>query len=99
MKHTWLWRMLRRLGRIGMGFVAFLAGFAAFWLATMISAVVTNAWYVKVCAAVGIGTTLGVFALLDRFDLVPDDSDPATTLSLSQYSSTAGSESNRDGSP
>jgi hypothetical protein len=83
MEHTWLGHSVRRLGRIGIGFVAFVAGFAAFAVVSMINLLVTDAWFWKVCGVIGLVTAVVVFALCDRLGLVPDDSDPPTTLSLS----------------
>lgn len=83
MEHTFLGRSVRRLGRIGIGFVAFVAGVAAFTVLSMTNLLVTDTWFWKACGAVGVVTAVMVFTLCDRLGLVPDDSDPPTTLSLS----------------
>jgi hypothetical protein len=92
MEHTWLGRSVGRLGRIGIGFVAFVAGFAAFGLLSVVNLLVTDLWFWKVCGATGMVTAVMVFALFDRLGLVPDDSDPPTTLSLSGPSTDRSSE-------
>ena len=47
METTWLGRSVRRLGRIAIGFVAFVAGFAAFAVLTMINLRLTDEWFWK----------------------------------------------------
>jgi hypothetical protein len=83
MQLTWLGRSVRRLGRIGIGFVAFVAGFVAFAVVSLINLLVTDVWFDRVCGFAGLVTAVTVFGLCDRLGLVPDDSDPPTTLSLS----------------
>lgn len=85
MRHTWLGRSVRRLGRVGIGLVAFVAGGAAFVVVSIVNLAVTRLYFVKVCGVIGIATSAGVYALFDRLGLVPDDSDPPTTLSLNDY--------------
>jgi len=45
MEHTWLGRSVRKLGRIGIGFVAFMAGFTALAVASIINLLVTAHWF------------------------------------------------------
>jgi hypothetical protein len=85
MKHTWLGQGLRRLGRIGIGFIAFLVGCLAFIVASVVSVLVTNLWFWQISGLAGLGAAIGVFRLFDALDLVPDDSDPPTALSLKEY--------------
>src|SRR5207247_3818297 len=47
----------------------------------MINLLVTDAWFWKVCGAVGLVTAVRVLALCDRLGFIPDDGDPPTTLS------------------
>jgi len=83
MQHTWLGGSIRRLGRIGIGVVAFMGGLAAFAAASILNLLVTNLWFYRVCGFIGLISAITIFALCDMFGLVPDDVDPPTTLSLS----------------
>jgi hypothetical protein len=86
MEHPWLGRLVRRLGRIAIGFLAFVAGLAAFAVVSAINLRLTDEWFWKACGVTSLITAVMVFGLCDRFGLVPDDSDPPTTLSLSASS-------------
>jgi len=94
MQLTWLGRTVRRLGRVGIGFIAGVAGLAAFAAASMIGLLVTDEWFARECGFIGLVTAVTLFALCDRLGLVPDDSDPPTTLSLSGPSTGTASPSN-----
>jgi hypothetical protein len=85
-RDTWLGRVIRRVGRVAIGLVAFVAGCAAFVTISFVNLLVTRHYFAKVCGVIGLGTAVMVFALFDRLGLVPDDPDPATTLSLNDYS-------------
>jgi hypothetical protein len=83
MEFTWLGRSVRRLGRVGIALIAAIAGVAAFAAASMLNLLVTDLWFYRICGLIGLVTAVTLFGLCDRLGLVPDDSDPPTTLSLS----------------
>ena len=72
----------RRLGRIGIGILAFAVGCVAFVVTSIISVAVTKAWSVDYCGIAAFFAAIGTFGVLDHLGLVPDDADPPTTLSL-----------------
>jgi hypothetical protein len=86
MECTWLGRSVRRLGRISIGWLASVAGLAVFAAATRINFFITDEWFWEVCGVAGLITAVAVFGFCERIGLVPDDSDPPTTLSLSNPS-------------
>jgi hypothetical protein len=78
-----LWRLPRRVGRLGIGLVSFVVG-----CLTLTVAVLINLWTVdrlvwQVWLLAGFGGAVGTFAVFERLGLAPeDDWDPPTTLSL-----------------
>ena len=89
MRHSWLGFHLRRLGRIGIGFVSFVAGVVVFAAASLNNPLAAYVWSWRVCGAIGLSATVLVFTLFDTLGVVPDDSDPPTTLALSGASQVA----------
>ena len=87
MKNGWLGGLLRRLGRVGIGLAAFIAGGIVFVLMSLVNLRGVGWWW-RICAIAAFGTALGVYKLFDRLDLIPGDPDPPTTLSLRDYSTT-----------
>jgi hypothetical protein len=83
MRHSWRGLHVRRLGRIGIGLVAFVVGLAAFAAATIINSLISTTRFWHTCGGAGFLTAIAVFRLCDKLGLVPDDSDPPTMLALS----------------
>jgi hypothetical protein len=76
---------LRRLGRIGIGLIAGVAGFVTLVVLSVASVRITGVWHWQPVGLVALLATIGVFSLFERMHLVPDDSEPPTSLSLKDY--------------
>jgi hypothetical protein len=85
-RDAWIGRVVRRFGRIGVALVAGVAGLVVF-VTTFLVLAQGGARQLALYGSSGLGlaTAVGVFSLLDRLGLVPDDSDPPTVLSLNDY--------------
>lgn len=89
---SFLGRNLRRLGKFGIAVLALSAGGLTFGILYLATALTLGVWFPKLCAIAGLGAAAGVFTLLDRLDLIPDDPDKPITLSLTERSMNAESQ-------
>jgi hypothetical protein len=83
-RDSWIGRITRRLGRIGVAAVAAASGLAVFALVLAATTDFTDRRRlpVYIAGALGLGVALGLFAAFDRLGLLPDDSDHTTGLDL-----------------
>ena len=85
-------RLLRRLGRFAISMVATVAFLAGGGIVLLVMSRVTDAYpesldvwlhvFPHAAFVVACGCSVGVFLLFDRYGLLPDDSEPPTTLGL-----------------
>src|SRR5438105_1685682 len=75
-------RIIRRLGRFGIALLSLAAFGIAFGVVYLATALTMGIWFPKLCGLAGLGGAFGVYTLLDRLDLIPEDPDKLITLSL-----------------
>lgn len=79
---TFLGRTLRRFGRFGvamLSLIAFFAGGASAYLATSLT---MGVWFPKLVLIAAFGAAIGVYTIIDKLGLMPEDPDKLITLSL-----------------
>jgi hypothetical protein len=86
---SFLGRNLRRTGKFGIAVLSLSVGAVAFGAAYLATAIAADVWFPKLCLFAGLGSAAGVYALFERFDLIPDDPDKPMTLSLTERSMAA----------
>lgn len=77
-------RLLRRFGRFGVATLSLAAGAVAFAAIYLVTALTLEVWFPKLCLLAALGAAVGVYRLLDRLDLIPEDPDKLITLSLTE---------------
>ena len=75
--------MLRRTGRFAIGAVALTAFLLVGGIVYLIPAITMGVWFPKLTFFAAIGAAMGVYAIFDKLNLIPDDPDKIITLSLS----------------
>lgn len=79
---TFLGRMLRRTGKFGIALLMMVAFLIAALLSYAIPAYLAGRWYPKLTVFSAFGAAYGIYALFDRFELIPDDTEKHLALSL-----------------
>ena len=79
---SFLGRTLRRFGRFAIAMISLIAFFAGGGIVYLITALTLGVWFPKLTLLAAFGAAIGVYAVFDRLDLIPEDPDKIITLSL-----------------
>ncbi|HUJ14210.1 MAG TPA: hypothetical protein VL284_10525 [Thermoanaerobaculia bacterium] len=79
---SFLGRTLRRFGRFAIAIVSLVAFFTAGGIVYTITAVTMGVWFPKLTLLAAFGAAIGIYAIFDKLDLIPEDPDKLITLSL-----------------